>query len=381
MSVRINNLILKLVIFIIIIFPAVIVENMSEGRLNLFILLIIIYVLVNIIRILTSKNRLFDILFLLIEVLILLAFEMNSKYYVNYLFHSLYLLTMIDASMNLESKHAVIINVIALSSSIYKYIKLLRVSMNFNSLAEMLFFMILSILIVFSIILLKYYKIEKEKKEELIKELELTHDKLLISSKLDTELKLSKQRNSIARDIHDTLGHTMTASIMQMEVLELEIRSGSKSAVENAKSIKETLRLGLDQVRGVVEAFNSFDALDIEGLIKDFSNTSGFDVEFKIDIKTNDESLMQTLYRATQESLTNSIRHGKSTKATIEIIENKEGINFYYRDNGQVDPNWEVGFGLRSMRERFLDLNGYIEFSAKDGFIIDGFISWEELDD
>ncbi|MGB3367702.1 MAG: histidine kinase, partial [Acidaminobacteraceae bacterium] len=177
------------------------------------------------------------------------------------------------------------------------------------------------------------------------------------------------------------LGHTMTASIMQMEVLELEIKHASKSASKNAKNIKETLRSGLNQVREVVEAFNSFDALDIETLIKDFSNTAGFDVVYEIDLIRKYESLMQTLYRATQESLTNSKRHGRATKAIIKIIENEEGVNFHFKDNGVVDPNWEVGFGLRSMRERFLDLNGYIEFSDEYGFVIDGFIPWEEADD
>ncbi|MGB3367856.1 MAG: hypothetical protein WBA54_10225, partial [Acidaminobacteraceae bacterium] len=179
MNAKINNIVIKLILFIVVIFPAVILENMSSERLSLFLALIGVYILLNLIRIFSRKIRSYDLIILTIELMVLLTFEMNSRYYINYLFHSLYLLTMIDASINLETKYAVITNVIALLSSIYKYIKLLRVSMNFNSLSEMLFFMILSTLIVFSIILLKYYKIEKERKEDLITELNLAHEKLL----------------------------------------------------------------------------------------------------------------------------------------------------------------------------------------------------------
>lgn len=378
---KINNILIKLILFTIVIVPAVILENMSRERLNLFIVLIALYALLNLSRIFSKKIRSYDLFILIAELMILLTFEMNSKYYINYLFHSLYLLTMIDASINLSVRKAVITNVFALLSSIYKYIKLLRVSMNFNSLSEMIFFMILSALIVFSIILLKYYKIEKERKEDLILELNLAHEKLLESSKLDTELKLSKQRNSIARDIHDTLGHSMTATIMQMEVLELDIVKDPNRAVESSKNIKNTLRDGLSQVRSVVGAFSSFDARDIEELIKDFALNVDISIDYKLEIESSDEAIIQTLYRAVQESLTNSKRHGNASKVSINIIESSDGISYYYKDNGSVDKDWQIGFGLRSMRERFLDLNGYIEFEDRDGFFIDGFISWEGLDD
>ncbi|BEP28261.1 sensor histidine kinase [Helicovermis profundi] len=366
--------IIKLLVFIFLIGIGIIYENMSKERLTLYIIFISAFLLLNISKKIFRKKELFYIISFVIEILIIFLIEYYSRYYINYIFHSLYLITIIDCTLNLKIKSALFISILAVLTSLIKYVNLLTIALNFNTIAEMVFFLILSVLVVSSILFLKYYKIEKENKEKLLKELENSHKKLIESSKLDALLKLQKQRTNIAREIHDTLGHNMMATIMQLEMLSLKIDAKDTEAINLTVNIKKEVRESLNQVRNAVNTLKYFDINGIEKLIGDFISKSNVKIDKKIELYTRNDLIISCIYRIIQESLTNSIRHGNASQISINIIEENKGVNILIEDNGKVLENWEIGFGLKSMRERVLELSGYIEFESENGFKISGFI-------
>lgn len=374
-------LIAKIFAVLIISGLGIIYESMSYKRIVTCLTLLGLMVLGNIVRIIIKPNEKISLAIIIAEVVLIFMLEQNSRYYINYLFQSLYLINIIDGTLSLSIKPSIVSVAADLMLSSYKYIKLLAVNANFNTISEMVLLTVLICLIVISINFLNYYKKEKEKKEELYDKLERAKLKLEETSKLDTRLKLEKQRNSIARDIHDTLGHLMTGIIMELEVLEITVPSDGDKSLELVKKIKSDARKGLRQVRTVVEALSEFTLDDIIAMISEFSQNTGLKVDFQYDDISTDEVVFKVIYRAIQESLTNSIRHGKATWAEVKLSSSDEGITLIVSDNGTVNEDWDVGFGLKSMRERFLDLDGYVEFQADNGFIVEGFIPWRLSDD
>lgn len=356
-------------------------ENMSYKRLVTCLTLLGLMIMGNLLRLIFKPNEKISLAIIMAEVVLIFMLEQNSRYYINYLFQSLYFINIIDGTLSLSIRLSITSAAADLMLSSYKYIKLLNVNANFNTISEMVLLTALICLIVLSINFLNYYKKEKEKKEELYDKLAQAKLRLEEASKLDTRLKLEKQRNSIARDIHDTLGHLMTGIIMELEVLEITVPKDGEKSLELVSKIKSDARKGLSQVRSVVEALSEFTMDDILAMISEFSANTGLKVDFKYDDISTDEVVLKVIYRAIQESLTNSIRHGKASTADVRLSANDEGIMVFIKDNGMVDNDWDVGFGLKSMRERFLDLDGYVEFSYNMGFIVEGFIPWRLSDD
>ena len=181
------------------------------------------------------------------------------------------------------------------------------------------------------------------------------------------DLATVQERNRIARDIHDSLGHALTALNVQLQtVLKLwDIDpSGAKSFLTKAQrlgeiAIKEvrqsvhTLRIEVRQEEPLEKA--------IVALAEDFRQSTGISVLTKIQLQTLlSQQIIKALHRIVQEALTNICKHAQATTVEIQLSTTSTHVCLSVTDNGAgfLTDFIPKGFGLQGMQERVAALGG-----------------------
>jgi signal transduction histidine kinase len=194
------------------------------------------------------------------------------------------------------------------------------------------------------------------------------------------ELSVMRERNRIAREIHDTLGHALTLLSVQLETAtQLEAR-GDPRLHEELLQARQVAKACLTEVRHSVEALRpdeaSGDSLQeqLRKLVAAFETTCP-ETRITLDLEEATHplhpDLCQTLYRCAQEALTNIRKHAHATKVLLRLSTNDEQVELTVLDNGQgCEPSHEQsapGFGLRGMRERVALLDGTLRADPEPG--------------
>ncbi|MER2063502.1 MAG: histidine kinase, partial [Alkalibacterium sp.] len=173
-----------------------------------------------------------------------------------------------------------------------------------------------------------------------------------------------EERSHIARDIHDSVGHRLTALLMQLEVARHSAEdSETKQYFGDLKALAQD---SLHDTRTAVKALRSDETAGIQAivqLIRKLESESHLEIRFVIQsgvlgVKlTNAQSV--TVYRSIQEALTNMMRHSKTRKATIEFsLLGDRYLQFKVCHAIRQKVSIKEGFGLSSMRNRLEELSG-----------------------
>lgn len=203
------------------------------------------------------------------------------------------------------------------------------------------------------------------------------HQLEVLQAKLEESARL-KERNRLAHEIHDILGHSLTSISIGLEAcLELSKETTQELFVRLSK-IKRVTDKGLTEIRRSVRELKS-DAIEkssllsaVQELINDANGLGDRLVSFSIhgNVTELDEDEEQTVYRLVQESLTNSLRH--SGGADIEVVFSYAShlLNVMIADNGQGCRTIRKHFGLDHIEEQIGLLGGSVRFETAEG---DGF--------
>lgn len=240
-----------------------------------------------------------------------------------------------------------------------------------TSLNEILFF--------FLAFLLLQAKIRENKiYVELNNQLKVANEKLENYAKESVQIAKMKERNRLAREIHDILGHSLTSIATGIEASIELLEVNFEVAKNQLFKIQDIAKKGLVDVRRSVRELK-IDAIEkyalipaIEKLTEEMNQFSNTKVTLVIEgevMKMNaDEE--QTIYRVVQESVTNAIRHGKARNIEIKISFGYYQLDIVITDNGVGCSEINKGFGLTHIEERIKMLNGTVEFNstADDGF-------------
>ncbi len=187
------------------------------------------------------------------------------------------------------------------------------------------------------------------------------------------ELATVQERNRIARDIHDSLGHSLTVFNIHIgaalrllhtdppeaEALLLEVKQLGGQALQEVRQSVAILRADPLQGRSLQAA--------ISNLVEEFQKTTNIFPTFTYEIVEPLElELNFTIYRLVQESLTNIYKHAAATAVDISIVQTDTEIQVIVRDNGSGfdlhhNPS---GFGLQGMQERTLALGGMLNIQT-----------------
>ena len=216
----------------------------------------------------------------------------------------------------------------------------------------------------------KEYINYRDKASELSILLEQQNASLIANHDYEINLATLSERNRIAREIHDNLGHILSRSLLQIGAL-IAINKDFNMK-ENLISVKDTLSHGMDSVRKSVHDLHdeSIDLHDqIYGLIKGFSFCA---ISLNYDISENpDKRVKYSFISIVKESLSNIIKHSSATDVSITLNEHPGFYQLIINDNGTVnDYNLENGIGIRSILDRVASLNGNININIDSGFKI-----------
>jgi signal transduction histidine kinase len=203
----------------------------------------------------------------------------------------------------------------------------------------------------------------------------LAHEQLRQYALQVEDLSAVQERNRIAREIHDSLGHVLTSLNIQLQtVAKLWQRdpAQAQSFLMQAKRLGET---AIKEVRQSVHTLRAYQEpslnVAIETLAEDFRQGTGITVV--TDINLDRDLAPQTskaLYRLIQEALTNICKYAQATTVHIQIHTTPEFICLTVADNGQgfkVDSSLTGGFGLRGMQERVEALSGEFQLKTEPG--------------
>jgi signal transduction histidine kinase len=197
------------------------------------------------------------------------------------------------------------------------------------------------------------------------------HTRLQEYSAQVEELSVMRERNRIAREIHDTLGHALTLLSVQLETAtQLEAR-GDPRLHEELLQARQVAKACLTEVRHSVEALRPDEASagtleeQLRKLVAEFEVTCR-QTRITLDLEEAthplNPDLCLTLYRCAQEALTNIRKYAHATKVLLRLSTSDEQVELTVLDNGQgCEPSHEQrasGFGLRGMRERVALLDG-----------------------
>jgi len=189
----------------------------------------------------------------------------------------------------------------------------------------------------------------------------------------------TRERNRLAREIHDTLGHTLTGISAGLDACITTLEIEPAETKKRLEYLADVTRQGITDVRQSVRELrpDSLQKLNLEyaiqNMITNITQTTDTKIFFHSDLKNLkfDEDEENALYRIIQEGLTNAIRHGKPTKIWITLEKEGSELTLIMKDNGVGAKEIVNGFGTRHIMERVEILHGTVSFDGSEGFVID----------
>lgn len=215
----------------------------------------------------------------------------------------------------------------------------------------------------------EYYQL-RDNTKEISMQLEKKNKTLMEKQDYEINLATLKERNRIARDIHDNVGHMLSRSLLQIGAL-LAVNK-DESTKEGLRSIKETLSEAMDNIRSSVHDLHE-ESIDLEIEIQSLINNFTFcPIEFDYDVESNPEKNLKYCFIAvTKEALSNIINHSNAAKASVKICEHPALYQLVIEDNGtQIDCENKNGIGLKNISDRIAAFSGNVNISTDKGFRI-----------
>ena len=239
--------------------------------------------------------------------------------------------------------------------------------------------LLFSLTLVFALLLINALLAERQSREQLEiahQQLEITNQQLCQYALRIEDQATLQERNRIAREIHDGLGHTLVAQTIQINNTLLFWESNNHKALTFLKQAKELGAEALLEIRRSLSVLRSNPLQGqslksaIEKLLTDFQQITGIEPDCKIDLPyTLPTELNTALYRIVQESLTNICKHAQATSVTVGLLAEAGMIHLSIEDNGKgFNPTQNTtGFGLQGMRERAVALGAQLNLHSQLG--------------
>ena len=169
------------------------------------------------------------------------------------------------------------------------------------------------------------------------------------------------ERLRISRDLHDTLGHHLTALSLRLDVASHLSDATVADHIHQAHAIT---RLLLSDVRDVVSTLRETSKLNLADAIRALAvqpTGAAVHLDMPDSLIVEDASKAEAILRAVQEVLTNAARHAHAANLWLRLEVTPAGVTLHARDDGRGASGFTSGNGLRGMRERFEQYGGHVE--------------------
>src|SRR4249919_82732 len=214
----------------------------------------------------------------------------------------------------------------------------------------------------------------REEQRRLNSELRATRALLAESARVN-------ERTRISRELHDLLGHHLTALSLNLEVAGHLAEGKAQEHVNQAHTLAKLL---LSDVREAVSRLRDDDAIDMAATLLPLAdNVPGLEIvmEMPSPFLLDDPERAHVLLRCTQEIITNAVRHAHAERLRLCYHLDGGTVQLQARDDGRgSDPSLQAGNGLRGIRERLAAYGGKVDIitSAGSGFAVDIRLPLEE---
>ncbi len=192
-------------------------------------------------------------------------------------------------------------------------------------------------------------------------------------------LATSRERNRLARELHDTLAHSLSGIAVQLEAVKAVWDNDPDRAHGMVDQALESARGGLGEARRAIQALRASPleelglTVALQQLGEDAAERSGTDVVVTIGDKVGelDPELENVVYRIADEALTNTSRHAAASHATVDLVRRGGKVCLEVVDDGAGfdvnDPVDDGHVGLKGMSERAEMVDGVFELSSEPG--------------
>lgn len=198
-------------------------------------------------------------------------------------------------------------------------------------------------------------------------ELRRVNSELMATQSLLAENTRIAERVRISRDLHDLVGHHLTALTLNLEVASHLTSDKAKDHVDQAATVA---RLLLSDVREVVSDMRRDDQVNLRQSLEMLAEGVP-ELQVHLDIPNEraltDPKRAQILLRCAQELITNTARHASASNLWISLETGPEGLSLKARDDGRGAIELMPGNGLNGMRERLKELGGRLDISNRPG--------------
>lgn len=209
-----------------------------------------------------------------------------------------------------------------------------------------------------------------EKTKKLLNEIEVKNRKLSDYANEVEQITLLKERNRVARDLHDFLGHTLVSVATALDVAIKTVEKDPAGTKKRLAELRTVTKNGLDEIRRSIHHLSSEDQLSFLERMKQLIQELSACTETKMALTVfgnevnMDNRMKEGMIRCFQESYTNAIKHGKASEIKVQIRYTDTCFEMKIYDNGIGGQNIKPGFGLTGMKKRVEDLGGTMEYQT-----------------
>jgi signal transduction histidine kinase len=174
------------------------------------------------------------------------------------------------------------------------------------------------------------------------------------------------ERIRIARDLHDSVGHHLTALCLQ-----LETALNGPTATDDIQRAQATARQALHDVRSVVSTLHGGDDIDLHAALRALANRLPrvrLTLSIPDELRITDPERANAVLRCVQEVATNTLKHSDARNLWVTLRLDRGGLEIEAHDDGGGSKRTEAGFGLTAMRQRFEELGGKVSIERGTGY-------------
>ena len=217
----------------------------------------------------------------------------------------------------------------------------------------------------------------RRESQSLLAELQEAHGQLQEYAQHAEEMAVIQERNRLAREMHDTLGHRLTVAAVQLEGAQRLCTSDPGQAETMVVTVREQVRDALAELRSSVAKLRAPIEADLQlrsslqRLITNFQDATGLTVYQMLpeEMPHLPDPHRLAIYRTAQEALTNIQKHAKAERVWLMLTVSHNRVSLLVGDDGKGVSlrKDQSGFGLRGMRERASQLGGELHLEPRKG--------------
>uniref|UniRef100_UPI004047C30C sensor histidine kinase n=1 Tax=Rheinheimera sp. TaxID=1869214 RepID=UPI004047C30C len=197
-------------------------------------------------------------------------------------------------------------------------------------------------------------------------ELEQKHQQLQATQQLLQAASRQSERTRIARNLHDLVGHHLTALTIQLQVAGHLTDGEAKLQVDKCHQLAKLLLADVREAVSTMRQFADMALLDaLQPLVSLLPEKLAVTLQIPADIMLNDLQQAQHLLCIVQEVLSNSLKHSGASEIQLNATVNDGKLHLTIFDNGRLPASWQPGNGIKGIQERLAECGGSLTLSAR----------------